>query len=302
MSASRTALRAITSMARRASGSGLSAIPGVRRIYDGVYDRVARTGTTVVDVPFGSLEVDPRDRGVAYHLLTSGFYEPFAMRSLLARVPEGATVLDVGAQIGYYTIALAQAVGPDGVVVAFEPEPANRALLERNVERNRLQNVRVVPHAVGDAPRQDRLYTDVRNLGLPSLAEDNVLEVASSVDVSVVTIDDHLRAEGIEGSVAALKVDVQGAEAQVIAGARRLFEQEDLAALVEFWPAGIRRLGGDAERTAADLESRGFTFHLADEVSSELRQFRAVELGVLCGDDGQVNVLLTKDQGGSGSR
>ena len=101
-----------------------------------------------------------------------------------------------------------------------------------------------MPHTVGDQPRQDKLFTDSRNLGLPSLSEENVLDVASALDVTVVTLDDHLRQEGLEGRVTTMKVDVQGAEAQVIAGAKKLFEQPRLSALVEFGRQGSSASAG----------------------------------------------------------
>lgn len=78
------------------------------------------------------LWVDPQDHGVARPLLTGDAYEPEETAAILRLLPQGATFLDVGANIGVFTTLASRAVGPGGLVIAFEPDPANRAILRRN--------------------------------------------------------------------------------------------------------------------------------------------------------------------------
>ena len=68
----------------------------------------------------------------------------------LARVAPGDVFFDLGAYVGPFTLLAARLVGPEGRVVAFEPDPRARAVLERNLAANGVANVTVVPCAVGD--------------------------------------------------------------------------------------------------------------------------------------------------------
>src|SRR6266853_6141716 len=79
-----------------------------------------------------------------------GLYEPEAMEGIRRLVKAGDYCIDVGANLGYYTISLATWVGPRGLVVAFEPFPGNFAILEKNVYLNQLQNVILEPSALSD--------------------------------------------------------------------------------------------------------------------------------------------------------
>src|SRR5262249_36832247 len=79
-----------------------------------------------------------------------GIYEPAETRFVEANVPRGGCVLDIGANIGYYTLLFARAVGPAGRVFAFEPEPENFDLLRQNVRSNGYENVRMENLAVAD--------------------------------------------------------------------------------------------------------------------------------------------------------
>lgn len=117
---------------------------------------------------------------------------------------------DVGANRGYYTVRMA---GRCGRVVAFEPNPLNRAKLVRNVELNGLRNVTVLPYACGEARYRAKLY--------PAGSGSTLLEGFVStepIEVEVVPLDEVL------DRVDLVKIDVEGYEWYVLQGARRLIE------------------------------------------------------------------------------
>lgn len=89
----------------------------------------------------------------SYHLEMSlfGVVEPLATHMFTEHIQPGNTVIDIGANIGYYTILAAQIVGETGKVYAFEPEPKNLTLLKKNVEHNNLTNVVLANKAVSNA-------------------------------------------------------------------------------------------------------------------------------------------------------
>lgn len=142
------------------------------------------------------------------------FADALALANL---VPEGATVIDVGANIGVYSLLLGRRVGPRGRVYAFEPVPATRAELARNLSLNGGGNVVPRPEAVSSACGEAIIYLG-GNSSLASLLP----EVrGSAVSVPTVTLDQFLAREKV-GAVALVKVDVEGAELSVLRGMTNL--------------------------------------------------------------------------------
>jgi FkbM family methyltransferase len=86
------------------------------------------------------------------------------------------TVVDIGANIGYYSLIAAEPIGTDGKVYAFEPDPDNYALLVRNVELNGYRNVETVEKAVSSESGFVTLYIDRSNFGNRSLGKNNILD------------------------------------------------------------------------------------------------------------------------------
>jgi FkbM family methyltransferase len=131
----------------------------------------------------------------------------------------GATVLDVGANVGYYALLAAREVGPDGRVIAFEATPAVAARLAENVKLNALGNVTVVHAAVCDRAGEIEFRLqddDSEGNSLVNFATD-----WPTVKVPAVSLDDYAAAHNID-RVDVMKVDVEGAEPMVLAGAKRL--------------------------------------------------------------------------------
>lgn len=146
-------------------------------------------------------------------------------RRLLRRlVRPGQSVADVGANIGYYGLLFAQAVGPSGRVACIEPEPDNVAELRRNVEGNRLANVEVVPVAVGASTGTVSLRGGING----AVVEDGLGEV----QVPLRTLDELLGDRPVDF----IKIDVEGYEGHVLEGAARLLEEQRPALFVEIHP------------------------------------------------------------------
>jgi FkbM family methyltransferase len=134
----------------------------------------------------------------------------------------GDLVFDLGANVGLVAYALAQQVGPGGRVVSFEPDPDSLDYLTRNVTRHRLEQVTVEPLAI--APEAGRLefYAEgTITSGLASARRDSLMTQSMG---SVITIDAITLADAVErhGMPAWIKMDIEGAEIDVIAGVRDL--------------------------------------------------------------------------------
>lgn len=181
----------------------------------------------------------------------------------------GMTVLDVGANIGLHTVEAAVRVHPGGRVVAFEPDPVNRALLEENCARNGCDNVTVVASAVGDAVGQLTLYRSAVNYGdhrIYNGADDdryNADRPRTTLTVPVTTVDAYVRAHGLR--VDFVKSDIQGAEARLWRGMRQTVAgRPDLRVLMEFWPYGIRGCGDDPVALLDEIAGAGFGLYVLD--------------------------------------
>jgi FkbM family methyltransferase len=147
-----------------------------------------------------------------------GSFEQEKQQRLRDRLREGMTVFDIGAHVGFYTLLMSRAVGDSGRVFAFEPWPENITDCLAHVRMNRMANVVIVPAAVGNTR------------GLTSFASGEssstgrLAQADTAVRVACLTLDDLLATERVPVPDV-IKVDVEGAESQVLEGARKLLRQ-----------------------------------------------------------------------------
>jgi FkbM family methyltransferase len=139
---------------------------------------------------------------------------------------------DVGANVGFYTLLLAELVGTGGRVFAFEPVPRNVELLRRHVEMNRYRNVRVFPCALGDFDGETGFDPG------PSTSTGHIA-VGGPLKVSCSRADTLLTAGEVEAPDV-IKIDVEGAEANVLRGARGAMEKRPMVFLATHGEAAHR--------------------------------------------------------------
>lgn len=163
-------------------------------------------------------------------------YEPAVSRALMASTRRGDVVFDVGAFVGYYTVLMSTLCGPEGHTYAFEPEPRAYARLQKNLEMNGLTNVTPYQLAVADAPGTAALETN-------EMVDGSVLVPAGRTTASVgVTSLDHSCYEEATRLPRLVKIDVEGAEARVLQGARRVLAAARPLLIIEIHgrEAGVR--------------------------------------------------------------
>lgn len=175
------------------------------------------------------------------YLENHGNYEVAETRFCLRFVRPGMLALDVGAHIGLYTLLLAKSVGDTGQVHAFEAESKNYQRLATNVALNRFDNVTLSHSAVYSESGQVQLnvfpesVNAWHSLGCPTLLDPyhpgEALSPVEQQEVVAVTLDDYCRSAGIE-HVDLLKIDVEGAELDVLKGAKRLLGAGRIAAVL----------------------------------------------------------------------
>lgn len=200
------------------------------RVYDRACSWLAtRSGGSLVERRIGDhrMVLDLDDPGISRLLLLYGVHEerPTAMftRELerVRRTVSEPLVVDVGANIGYYVLVEAAAIGERGTVFATEPVPATRRLLERNVAANGYADrVTIDDYAIGQAAGSRAFYVGAasnRNRFVRDDAPDR--EVEGAIDVDVVCLDEYVAAKGVgPEAVNAVRMDVEGFELEILRG------------------------------------------------------------------------------------
>ena len=180
-------------------------------------------------------------------------------RLMDAAIVPGATVVDVGANIGYNTVYAAQRVGLTGRVVAIEPAADNLAVLRDNLLANRIGNVVVQPVAAGRAHEVRDLFLRGEISAVNSLFRESVYaEVTGVEQVRVAPLDDL-----VDVDPDLVKIDVEGAELDVLAGMTRLLGRSSIRLIVEWHPRLQQAAGFAPDALPRFLLDRGFTLQAA---------------------------------------
>lgn len=170
---------------------------------------------------------------------THEVYEANEIAACRRLVRPGDKVLDIGANIGYYTVLLSQLVGDSGQIIAVEPDPANFALLQRNLALNDCRNVVTHQLALSEAASTATLYHCEFNTGMHRLYP-SVCCVEDGIGVSSVAGDTL-----IQDSLDFIKIDIEGYELPALKGLRNTLHSHHagLAVLTEFSPLALLEAG-----------------------------------------------------------
>ena len=206
---------------------------------------------SVKHLTYGNITGLAGDRGIFGHMLDGRtIWERHIVERMFEFVTPGSIVIDAGANIGLHTLFFARWTGAAGRVYAFEPQPVVGAILQKNLADNGLTNVTVLPSclvAPGSPPTlrfPDVDYSKTENPGAVGLA--GLTETMRTIDVPATTLDDFYasRKDEIAGRpLSFVKIDVEGAEADVLAGAENLIRTERPNLIIEIM-GGLARDDG----------------------------------------------------------
>jgi len=169
-------------------------------------------------------------------------------------VPAGTVVIDVGANIGFFTVRFARWVGQSGRVIAIEPEARNIRQLRRRIENDKIgAHVEVVEGVAAESSGTLHLVLN------PHHPADHKIG-ASGMTVRSWTIDELWR-DRQRPNVSLIKIDVQGAEIRVLRGARETILQCHPAIFVEVDDAALRAAGYSADQLFDEIESLGYSIY-----------------------------------------
>ncbi len=201
--------------------------------------------------------VDTRDRSIAPHLMVDGYWEMWLTGAVVNFVQTSMRCIDVGANLGYYTLLLAELVGEHGLVQAFEPNKRLADLLLDSVKMNGYGSiVDVRDFAAGAEEYKATLSVESADMGGGKVSEHG----QKGVPVEVVPLDEY------GGGLAYdfIKIDVEGYEGRVWSGMPRIIENSpNLNVMMEFDPNGLERVDGPgaAQDLLLEIQASGMKLH-----------------------------------------
>ncbi len=175
----------------------------------------------------------------------------------------GDVFVDVGANVGYFTVIAAQIVGPGGTVHAFEPDERSLSLLRASLKANRLANVRANVIALWSETANLQFVPErqsaVSHLDIGRHAENGVRTLSVRAD----TLDRYMKAFP-DQSVKAVKIDAEGADLAVLTGMREILSHDSPAIIVEVMDWALARCGHTAQDLIQYLNGFGYSAHDLD--------------------------------------
>jgi FkbM family methyltransferase len=185
----------------------------------------------------------------------------------------GDVFVDVGANIGVFTLIAASRVGPTGKVIAFEPTSKIYERLLGNVQLNRLCNVDCVRSALSDHTGELDLVQSLDGFDAWNSFAGPTTQTASRERVVVIEWDRYAEAHLLSGNVTMMKIDVEGWESRVLAGGREMLSRSDSPVLqVEFTDDAAQAAGSSCRALYEFLESLGYRMYVYDTGRRSLAQ------------------------------
>lgn len=197
--------------------------------------------------PF-KMEFDPNyesDRNIKRHLEERGMYEQDVSKILAATLKPGDIFLDVGANVGWFSLLASRLVSPTGKVVAFEPAKENINKLKYNLSLNDMSNVELIETAVSDKTEETSFYLNPYGNGGHALwdmqkgREDR--QPSEVIPITTITLDDWFFGQTLKAP-RVLKIDTEGHDCRVLMGAKRLLDTYRPPYVIsELHPQGLSR-------------------------------------------------------------
>lgn len=210
---------------------------------------------------------------VSLDLARRGIFEKTITNYVKSSVKEGQFVIDVGANIGYYSVLLSGLVGSDGKVFAFEPEKSNFTILKKNLLVNKIKNVTAENVAVSNKSGKTKLY--ISKIAGQHKIYHPKSEILRIDDTNMITIDDYLQNNNIDArKISLVKIDVEGVEYAVIEGMKSILSNDTITIILEFSPKLMLEFGKDPTELIKMLIQYGFEIFLVNEKNNKISKIQ----------------------------
>ncbi len=202
--------------------------------------------------------------------LALGIYENYETEIFKNTLKKGMTLVDIGANIGYYTVLAADIIGETGKIISFEPDEQSMDIFKKNIISNKFKNVSYVEKALSDKKGTILFYPSDENRGDNRIYDPG--DGRKYVEVETITLDEYLPQDT---KVDIIKMDIQGGEYLALVGMEKtILRSESLTIFAEFWPKGIMETGKSPEEFLKKLKGYGFSLY---NIKSRERKIEKIE-------------------------
>lgn len=235
------------------------------------------TDTWIHDFGKFKMVLDKDDADISKQVKEFGWYkdEKFETQVFESYLKDSMVVLDLGGNIGFYTMLARSMVGPKGRVFAFEPFPNNAALIRASAKENSFDNITVVEAAVSDENGKTMLHLSPDACSEHSLLDLNFQYNSNSgqkqIQILTITVDDYLENNANDLKVNFIKMDIEGSESRALSGMKKVLdENKHLAIMSEFWPNGFKEGRKNPRDFLETLHQLNFKIHNIDNLRQKI--------------------------------
>jgi len=235
---------------------------------------VSQAKSNFTEVHGYKMYLDPSD---GMRLSLNKIHEELETNFVKSVLKPGDYVLDVGANIGYYTLLFAKIVGNAGKVFGFEPEPLNFNILKKNISINNYHNVVLEKTACSNKKGKTNLFLSYEGAQTHRIFRSKRVS-KNFISVDVISLDDYFKNQTIMKKISFVKIDVEGAEYDVLMGMKSIIEEnKKLHILLEFYPSNIKESGSDPKALLNFLRDSGFEISYIDRIKNEVKKIDNID-------------------------
>lgn len=204
------------------------------------------------------------DEWIQQHIYFLGYFDPIGIKFIKNQLYEGEIFIDIGANVGAYSLVASRFVGRSGKVIAFEPASKSFLRLTKNISINGLKNIIAERKAVLDKNTRIDLYVSGNhNLGMTSIFHHDS-ESGITENVEAVTLDDYVEKNEIS-RINTVKIDIEGSEMLSLKGMQKILERIRPRILIELKEETLTRSGLQVKDVDDFMIKAGYNKFIIDE-------------------------------------
>ena len=279
-------------------GKGLTKYSSIKEFKQNVEDGA---NSEYVTIDGNKLYLDSSD---SLRLSVKKEFEPQTTDLIQKNIFSGNIVVDIGANIGFFTLIMSKGVKKEGKVFSFEPELENYKLLSKNVKENNLQNIILENKAVGNKNGSTEMYLASKENNIYSQSMHRIFsskivsQNSTPITIKIIKLDDFFEKLDLIKKIDLIKIDVEGAEFDVLKGMNKILDSnKDLKIIMEFSLENLQDFGSKPDEVVDFLLKKNFKLWKINENEKKLEGiFNIEDIKRLDDERNGLNIFCQRDQ------